>query len=189
LAGTASDLETAPGTTTWITREVGGASGAIAMSIVMIVPAASTVSALLNVIPLPEKMPVYPGTYDNVDPRIEYTGSWTKDFQFRQAAEGSLTYSAVAGDSLRLSFIGGAITYVYTKAANRGMAQVMIDGRERGTVNLYSRETQWQAQTIFSGLGAGGHTIEIRVMGRKDLKSAGCYVDVDRFIVENAHGR
>lgn len=132
--------------------------------------------AVLNVIPVPE-------IHDNLDPLIEYHGAWTKDLQFWQAAAGSLAYSDVPGDALKFAFAGRGITYVYTRAANRGMAEVLIDGLPRAAINLYARETQWRAETVFPELAAGRHTIEVRVMKEKDPKSSNYYVDLDRFIV------
>lgn len=134
---------------------------------------------------LSEKTPAAAGTYDDLDPRIEYRGSWMSDCQFSQAAGGSITCSDVPGDALRFWFSGTAITYVYTRAANRGVAQIVIDGRTRASIDLYSHETQWQGQTVFGSLEPGPHTIEVRVMERKNPRSSNYYVDLDRFVVQN----
>ena len=130
-----------------------------------------------------DQAPVAPGIYDDLDPHIEFQGLWQHDLQFPQTAAHSVTYSNAPGDTFGLSFNGTAIAYVYTKASNRGMARIAIDGREPASINLYSRETQWQAQTVFGGLGAGPHRIEVRVLEEKDARSSDRYVDLDRFIV------
>ncbi len=111
-------------------------------------------------------------------------GAWTQDRQFTDAAESSITYSNQAGDALRFAFDGSAITYVYTKAPNRGIAQVRIDGRVRAAVDLYSASVQWQAKTAIERLDPGVHMIEIQVTKRKDPASSDYFVDLDRFIVE-----
>ena len=131
-----------------------------------------------------EATPAEPGAYDDADPHIDYRGAWMKDLQFPQASKGSITYSGMPGDTVRLRFSGREITYVYTKALNRGIAQVIIDGRPVASINLYSPEIQWQAQSVFAGLEQGPHWIEIRVSDQKDPRSSGTFVDVDRFVVK-----
>src|SRR5207244_8362348 len=56
---------------------------------------------LASPVPTPiDRTPAPPGAYDNVDPRIEYTGAWLDDHQFSRAADGSLTYSNVPGNKI-----------------------------------------------------------------------------------------
>jgi hypothetical protein len=124
-----------------------------------------------------------PETYDDLDPEIEYAGNWLHDRQFKETWAASITYSRQPGDLFRLKFSGGAVTYYYTKASNRGLAQVTIDGRDVMRLNLYSETTQWQAHTTFDGLGGGQHTIEVRVLGQKDPSASDSWVDVDRLVV------
>jgi hypothetical protein len=128
--------------------------------------------------------PLPPNSYDDLDTRIEYAGSWMHDRQFQQASGGSITYSNQRGDVLRLFFEGTSITYVYTKTFNRGIVEVVIDRKFRGRINLYSKETQWQQQTTFSGLEPGPHTLELKVGSRKDPQSRDYYVDLDRFVIQ-----
>ena len=128
--------------------------------------------------------PASPGEYDDPDRRIEYTGAWLHDRQFAQASRGSITYSNTPGDAARFWFRGGGITYVYTRAFNRGIARVSIDGRERALIDLYSHETQWQARSVFRGLGEGTHSIDVRVTEQKNASSSDRYVDLDGFIVK-----
>jgi hypothetical protein len=131
-----------------------------------------------------DNVPAPPGEYDDLDLRIEYTGTWLHDRQFPQTSRGSITYSNVPGDAVRFLFNGTGITYIYTRAFNRGIARVAIDGRGRAFINLYSHEIQWQARSVFSGLDEGTHTIEIRVTQEKSQDSSDHYVDLDGFIVK-----
>ncbi|HML18557.1 MAG TPA: hypothetical protein VK419_16115, partial [Bryobacteraceae bacterium] len=77
------------------------------------------------------------------------------------------------------------ITYVYTKARNRGVAEVWIDAHLKSRVDLFSPDTQWQRQTVFDGLEPGPHIIEVRVSGQRNPASVDYFVDLDRFIVQN----
>jgi len=125
-----------------------------------------------------------PGSYDDWARWILYRGAWMRDRQFAAASGGTLTYSATPGDSVRFWFTGHRIVYVYTKALNRGIAQVLIDGVERARLDLYSTDTQWQSRSEFGNLGEGRHVIEIRVLDTTNARSSDHYVDLDGFIVE-----
>lgn len=143
---------------------------------------------LRNVLPtrmerLKENVAAVAGTYDDRDWRIEYAGAWLHDRQFKKAAAGSITYSKNPGDSLHFYFSGARIDYVYTKAPNRGIAEVWIDRRKRAEIDEYSPEIEWQQRTAFSDLEPGPHTIEIRVTARKSAGSADVYVDLDELVV------
>jgi hypothetical protein len=133
----------------------------------------------------PDDSPFAPGRrYDDLEERIKFSGSWLKDLQFPESSGQSITYSETPGNELRIAFTGSAITYVFTRAANRGIAEVRIDGRLAGRINQYSPQTVWQSAQHFSGLSPGDHTLEVRVSGEKDPRSAGVFVDLDAFEVE-----
>ena len=129
--------------------------------------------------------PATTGSYDDVDPRIEYTGAWMHDPQFKQASGASITYSNLPGDSARFFFSGRSIAYVYTKARNRGTAEVLIDGQVKARIDLFSPDTQWQRQTVFDGLEPGPHIIEVRATEQRNPASVDYFIDLDRFIVGN----
>lgn len=128
--------------------------------------------------------PLPKGAYDDKDIRIMYRGAWIRDPQFPRTVNHSLTYSDAAGESFRAGFTGSRITWVFTRASNRGLAQVLIDGVEREVVDLYAHDPEWQARKTFDAPGADPHTFEVRVMGQKNARAAGAYVDVDQVIVE-----
>ena len=126
-----------------------------------------------------ELPPAPPGTYDDSNFRIIYTGPWFLDQSFAEAARGTLSYSSDPAAALRFKFNGTKVTYYFTRAFNRGKAFVEIDGAGKGTLDLYSKKTQWQSHVTFDQLGPGPHTIVIRNVGAKDF-----YVDLDQFVVE-----
>jgi hypothetical protein len=132
----------------------------------------------------PDLEPAGPGTYDDLDPRIDYTGAWLHDRQFKQAMSGSITYSNIPRDSFKLLFTGTEVEYVYTKAMNRGVAEVWIDGEKRASIDEYAQSIEWAQRTFFSGLAPGPHRIEVRVTGDHNPRSTGLFVDLDGFVVK-----
>jgi hypothetical protein len=89
----------------------------------------------------------------------------------------------VPGSEIRFAFQGDMLTYTYTKAPNRGRADVSIDGARKATLDLYSAITQWQSSTVFRNLGRGRHLAVITVLPDKNPKSSGRWIDVDAFEV------
>jgi hypothetical protein len=132
----------------------------------------------------PDTAPLPPGRYDDLDTRIRYTGSWHPDLQFPDSSAASLTYSDTPGAMFSVSFKGRGITYVFTQAANRGIAEVTMDGGHKVRFSQYSGVTSWQSTRRFDGLKRGVHTLEVRVSGEKDPLSNGLFVDLDALVVE-----
>lgn len=125
-----------------------------------------------------EVAPLPAGSWDDLDDRIEYRGHWLHDRQFPKSSGQSLTYSADVGDSFGLKFLGTGITYVYTRAENRGEALVSIDGNEAARIDMYSPDIQWQSKSVFGKLAPGLHTFEVKILPEKRSKATA--VDVDR---------
>jgi len=122
------------------------------------------------------------GTFDDTSDDIRYVGRWNHG-SFPAAAGGTASDSNDPGSVAWLPFEGSEITYVYSKASNRGIAEVKLDGVTRGEIDLYSPKPVWQAQTAFRQLKPGKHTFEVTVSGRKAAAAADRYVDVDALIV------
>jgi hypothetical protein len=127
---------------------------------------------------------VGPGTYDDVASVVQYRGEWTHDTNFKEAYHDTVTYTASPGSEASLTFKGTAVTYVYTKAFNRGKAEIMIDGNSAGTLDLFSPKIEWQMKTRFCCYSPARHVIVIRVTGESAHASKGQFVDVDSFLVE-----
>jgi hypothetical protein len=125
-----------------------------------------------------------PGTYDDTDPRIVLHAPWMRDTQFQEAYGHTLTYTNIPGASISFAFTGKSVTYVYTRAHNRGIAEVWIDDRLRDRLDLYSPDTEWEKRTTYDGLGSGTHVVRIRVTGQRVPKATDCFVDLDAVTVE-----
>ena len=122
-------------------------------------------------------------TYDNMDSSIRFTGAWIFD-KFKEATNGTIAYSNNPGDSFSFQFQGSEIRWVYTRAFNRGMAVVSIDGEEKETVDLYSPGIHWQSWTTLSGLDDGRHVLEVRILEDKHPYATDRYVDVDQILIK-----
>lgn len=130
-----------------------------------------------------EPLLVQLGTYDDRDPAIALRGSWTKDRGWPLAYEHSITFSNLAGSEIRIAFQGGLLSYVYTKAPNRGMVDVTIDGGPKTRLDLYWPETRWQSRSIFK-VAPGRHLAVITILPDKNPKSTDGFVDLDAFEVQ-----
>jgi hypothetical protein len=119
---------------------------------------------------------------DDTNWSIAYSGDWVRG-EYANALNGTLTYALQPGASIKFSFEGTGVTYVYTKALNRGLAAVFIDGERKAIIDLYSQEIEWQSNTTFEGLKPGRHNIEIRVTGQHNPASSASFVDVDALLV------
>jgi len=73
---------------------------------------------------------------------------------------------------------------VFTKAPNRGLATVRIDGVLKDPIDLYSPVIEWQTRQEFCCLASGRHLAVISVSGGKNPKSSGLFIDVDSFVVQ-----
>ena len=136
------------------------------------------------VLPVEPVLTATPGTYDDFDPSILLTGAWERDDAFEQAFEHTVSYTATPGAEIRFAFEGHELTYVFTRASNRGTAAVSIDGAAKGTIDLYSVEPEWQSSARFTGLGEGRHLLVIRATGERRAASTGNFVDLDALRVK-----
>jgi hypothetical protein len=132
----------------------------------------------------PDRQPltVLPGWYDDSDPAIVYHGSWTQNKGWAQAYSTTVSFSNLPGSQVRFAFQGSSLAYIYTKAANRGRADIAIDGVHTAVLDLYSPKPEWQSRTTFK-LHAGRHVAVITILPDKNPKSSDRFIDVDAFEV------
>jgi hypothetical protein len=122
------------------------------------------------------------GLYDDSDPSIVYQGTWSHDKGWPKAHSHTVTFSKLPGSAVRFAFAGSSLTYIYTKAANRGRADIEIDGVHQTTLDLYSPKPEWQSRKTFR-VAAGQHVAVITILPDKNPKSSDRFVDVDAFEV------
>ncbi|MGC4048413.1 MAG: hypothetical protein QM757_01690 [Paludibaculum sp.] len=121
---------------------------------------------------------------DDTEPGIHYQGKWDHGRGFGQALQGTLAYADRPGSSVEFEFEGSAITLVYTKAFNRGVGRIRLDGRPVSELDYYDAAVQWQQRYRIDHLAPGKHKLAVEALGRSQARSSGSFIDVDAFLVE-----
>jgi hypothetical protein len=124
-------------------------------------------------------MPLAAGKHDDTQMNITTQGDWTLDRNLPSAYQQSVSYSDGPDALVRFTFMGRGFKYGYTKAFNRGMAEILIDGSQKFVVDLYSSEIQWQVQTTIDGLSDSTHDVTIRVLRDRHPAASGYFIDID----------
>lgn len=99
------------------------------------------------------------------------------------ASGGSFSFEHRAGASMSFGFEGDTVVWHTATGPAQGKAAVRIDGRHVGTFDQYSSRTRFRVSRTFTGLGAGEHTIAVRVLGRASSSATDTRVVIDGFEV------
>ncbi|ADL51935.1 cohesin domain-containing protein [Clostridium cellulovorans] len=119
------------------------------------------------------------GKYENTDPKLTYTGSWSK------TSDGTQSYSNVTNSVLAFTFEGVGLNIYALKASNRGIAKVYIDDVAYD-VDEYNASPQSKVVFTKAGLSVGKHTAKIVVSGTKNVDSSGYYISIDAIEILSA---
>ncbi len=106
--------------------------------------------------------------------------SW-RVVRHRDAHGGTYAVERLEGASFAFDFRGDEVTWYTAMGRAFGKAEVLIDGRSKGGFDLYTSERRLRVARTFRGLGAGPHTIEVRVRGRARAAATDRLVAVDAF--------
>ncbi|HSV92849.1 MAG TPA: NlpC/P60 family protein, partial [Desulfobacterales bacterium] len=122
--------------------------------------------------------------FEESDPRTFREGRWTRT-RTSAASGGAVMHTGVVGSLFTVHFSGTRIAWIGPRAPGYGRAEVFVDGVRRATVSQYASAVSHR-QVIWSvdGLGPGGHTLTIRVLGTRDAASAGTVIAVDGFVAD-----
>ncbi len=149
----------------------GGCTGLGGCQVTM--SAAASVTATFNPPPAPTAIK------DN-DAAVTYNG-WT-GVSDAQAADGFVRDSAVKNDTaVWKSPPTTSIRWLTRTGPSQGKALVTIDGKSKGTIDLYSAAPAISTKT-FSGLTNKAHTIVVKVLHTKSTASSGFNVRLDSFM-------
>lgn len=109
---------------------------------------------------------------------VAYSGTWSSS-SVSSAYGGGLKHATTSTARARFTFTGRSVAWVAPRAANRGRADVYVDGVFVTTVDLYSA-TSLPRSVVFSRTWAssGPHTLQIRVKATSGRPR----VDVDGFV-------
>ncbi len=116
------------------------------------------------------------GTYDDTEPRIAYSGSWTI-YSYPGTYDGGSRYSEGIGDTATFEFFGTQLSLLYTGLTNRGNVTVQIDSQIVGTVNQYTSgvttQNRWDSPELAN---PGPHTVVL-------THATGYIMDLDAVII------
>ncbi len=117
--------------------------------------------------------------FQNSNTTVKYAGAWNTS-NVAGTYGGSIRSTSAANASASLTFTGREVVWVASKASNRGVAKVFIDGVQVGTVNTYSTTTIRRRAVFTRAFASGGqHTIKIVCAGTKGH----ALIDLDAFLV------
>lgn len=133
--------------------------------------------------------------YDDTTKAVAYSRGWASG-SLRGAYRGSVHHATSKGKTVKFAVRSApvshstdvsqsqSIAWVSTKGPDRGMAEVLLDGRKVATVNLYARTVQTRQVVWASNVDpARGHVLEIELLGTRSRASTGTRVDVDAFVL------
>ena len=125
------------------------------------------------------------GTYQENNAAFAYNGVW-KNISSSNYDGGALMQSETANSYVEFKFDGTSFEWYGTKAVNRGIAKVYVDGKEVKLVDAYSATTAHK-QLLYKSetLTAGTHTVKILVTGAKNSAANNCQVDLDKIVIKN----
>jgi hypothetical protein len=100
------------------------------------------------------------GLTQDDDPGVTYTGTWATS-RFTGFSGGTTHQTSTRGSAVTFAVGGGPVALVMEKAANRGSADVYVDGVRKATVNTNAattapRQVVWQAT-----LAPGSHQVRV----------------------------
>lgn len=133
--------------------------------------------------------------YDDTTSAAAYSRGWASG-SLRGAYGGRVHYAAAAGKTVKFVVRSAPISHstdvsqcqslawVSTKGPDRGIAEVLLDGRKVATVNLYAPTVQTRQVVWARNVNpSGSYVLEIEVLGTRNRASTGTRVDVDAFVL------
>jgi hypothetical protein len=120
-------------------------------------------------------------TTQDSSPKVRYD-TWAGATS-ASASGGTYRVSGTANATCGLTFSGTTVEWITATGPAYGEAEVIIDGVNKGTVDLYSPSVHWQVAETYPGLASGSHTIVVKVLGIKNSSSTGTKVVVDAFVI------
>jgi len=113
------------------------------------------------------------GRVEDSSSRFSYTGSWVS-VKSAAFSGGSYRYSLKTGSTAIITMTATSVALVGSYGPSYGQAEVFVDGVSAGVVDAYA-ETYAHNRVLFSktGLATGTHTVTVKMLGTKNMKSTG----------------
>jgi hypothetical protein len=119
--------------------------------------------------------------YEEMENSVNYNG-W-KAATDAPNNGGSYRYSTTtSGGTASFAFSGTAVTWLTRNGPASGIANVAIDGVNKGNVDLYAASKALYSKA-YTGLSNASHNIVVKVNGTHNASSNGNAVNVDGFMV------
>ena len=118
--------------------------------------------------------PLNPGTYDNDDSHLAYSGDWNVQTGVSGVFEGTLHVSNTLGNSVSFRFIGQQIRIFYQSGSGLGTAEINLDGVdfELSQSATGTAIAEWSSPVLVNGT----HTVSITHL-------SGGAINIDQVIV------
>ena len=98
--------------------------------------------------------PLNPGTYDDTDARLFYSGNWINQTDVSAAYQGTLHVSATLsapGNSATFRFIGEELRLFYQSGTSLGVMLITIDGSKQYQLNQAESGSEWVSEKYTRG--------------------------------------
>jgi hypothetical protein len=126
------------------------------------------------------------GTFQDAETSVRLD-AW-RGFYDKTAVGGSYRASRTAGNLATFTTPKvTSFTWLTHLGPDQGKARLVVDGRNRGIVDLHASTRSTHAVTV-SGLARKAHRIKVKVLGRHDATSTGSWVAVDGFAFHAGRG-
>jgi hypothetical protein len=117
---------------------------------------------------------------DDADPAIVKSGNWATHGPAKTFYGGTFVNCPDAGGALEIAFAGEFFRIYGFKAANRGIAEIFLDGEPLGEVDTYAPKDEPSSLLIEKhGLKNAKHVVKLVVSGKKSAPSTGVQVSFD----------
>jgi len=139
-----------------------------------------TLTGSANITPSPTSAsapPLNPGTYDDIDFRLIYSGNWSNQTNVSGAYQGTLHISTTLttpGNSVTFRFIGQDVRILYQSGASLGVARIMLD-----TTQTLLNQSATSNELVLTAATSGTHTVTITHL-------SGGAVNLDSVIIPSA---
>lgn len=126
---------------------------------------------------------VKPNRYEQNDAHLVYSGEW-KTSANAGASGGTFAYTNWAGGKVTITFEGTHLALIAKKSPKYGKANITLDGKNLGTIDLYNAAATYQKKVWGTGqLKPGTHTVVIAWTGAKRSAATDTNISIDCVLV------